>query len=158
MARGKPDEGTDPRLIAFIATLTPAKRGDLDALGMASRALGIAWPPDYAAIMAARDGGTGEIDGWPIQLYPADKLLEINSGPRDRSGAGIVWFGWDGFGESYGFDRASGKVVLRTNRGDAEVKRDSILDWMRRPPDFSDSRYEAVRSLALAEARRKLRG
>jgi hypothetical protein len=155
MERGKPDDGPDPRLIAFIETVMPASHGDPDALGIAGRALGIAWPPDYAAVMAARDGGTGEIDGWPIHLYPACKLLETNSGPRDRSGAGIVWFGWDGFGESYGFDRASGKVVLRANHGEVEVKRDSIVDWLRRPPDFSDSRYEAVRSLALAEARRR---
>jgi hypothetical protein len=157
MARGKPDYDLDPGLVEFVDTLRPATPGDPDALGTAGRALGIVWPPDYEAIMTARDGGTGEIDGWPVQLYPAGKLVEINTGPRGGTGTGVVWFGWDGFGESYGFDRASGKVVLRTNGGDVEVKRDSLLDWMRHPPDFSDSRYEAVRSLALAEARRNRR-
>lgn len=158
MARGKPDDGLDSRLVEFIGTMTPATPGDLDALGTAGRALGVVWPADYEAIMTVRDGGTGEIDGWPVQLYPAGKLVEVNAGPRGGTGTGVVWFGWDGFGESYGFDRASGKVVLRTNGDDVEVKRDSILDWIRHPPDFSDSRYEAVRSLALAEARRNRRG
>jgi hypothetical protein len=158
MARGTPDADLDPRLAAFIRTLLPATPGDADALGTAGRALGIAWPPDYLAIMSARDGGTGEIDGWPVQLYPAGKLVEVNAGPRGGTGTGVVWFGWDGFGENYGFDRASGKVVLRANHGEVEVKRNSIQDWIRRPPDFSDSRYEAVRSLALAEARRNRRG
>jgi hypothetical protein len=158
MARGTPEPKLDPRLTEFVGTLAPAVPGDPDALGTAGRALGITWPPDYAAVMAARDGGMGEIDGWPILLHPAGKLVEHNTGPRGRAGTGVVWFGGDGFGERYGFDRASGKVVLRANGSDAEVRRDSIVDWLRRPPDFSGTRYRAVRSLALAEARRGRRG
>ncbi len=153
MARGTPDPKLDPRLSEFIETLAPAVPGDPDALGTAGRALGITWPLDYGVVMAARDGGTGEIDGWPILLYPAGKLVEHNTGPRGRAGTGVVWFGCDGYGESYGFDRASGKVVLRADGG-AETRRDSLLDWLRRPPDVSASRYKAVRGLAMAEARR----
>ena len=154
MERGTPGKDLDPKLIQFIGTLSPAIPGDADALGTAGRALGIDWPPDYVAIMTKRDGGTGEIEGWPVHLYTAGKLVIANSGHRVRGGQGMVWIGWDGFGEDYGFDRATGKVVLRAAGGEVEVRRDSIVEWLRRPPDFSDSRYEAVRTLALAEARR----
>ncbi len=51
----------------------------------------------------------------------------------------------DGFALSPQGDRLA---YVRTNGADVEVKRESIVDWIRRPPDFSDSRYEAVRSLA----------
>jgi hypothetical protein len=147
-----------PELAGFIATLTPARPGDPDALGTAGRALGIEWPPDYAALMAARDGGTGEVAGWPVRLYSAGQLVAANVGGRVRGGEGVVWFGWDGLGEDYGFDRATGRVVLRAEGGEVEVTRESLADWLRHPPDFSDSRLEAVRALNLAEERRQGRG
>ncbi len=145
----------DPELAQFIAGLTPALPGDPDALGTAGRALGIEWPRDYTAVMAQRDGGTGEIAGWPVRLYSAGQLLTANVGPQARGGEGVVWFGWDGLGEDYGFDRATGKVVLRADGGEVEVTRESLADWLRHPPDFSDSRLEAVRALSLAEERRR---
>jgi hypothetical protein len=146
-----------PELVKLISTLSPAVPGDLDALGSAGRALGMGWPRDYVAVMSHFDGGTGEIDGWPIHLYPAGMLVRVNSGPRARAGSGVVWFGWDGLGEDYGFDRATGGVVLRADSGEVEVLRDSLVDWLRRPPDFSDSRGETTRGLVLAAARREVR-
>ena len=59
----------------------------------------------------------------------------------------------DGLGEDYGFDHATGQVVLRACGGEVEVFRDSLVEWIRRPPDFSDSRNEATRNLARAAAR-----
>jgi len=155
--RGKIGMELAPELANFIAGLSPGPPGDLDALGAAGRALGIEWPPDYVAVMASRDGGEGEIDGWPIRLWPAGKLADVNAGPRSRIGSGIVWFGWDGRGEDYGFDRATGKVVLLATGAEVEVLRDSLVDWIRRPPNFSDSRSEAVRNLARAADRRDRR-
>lgn len=143
-----------PELADFILVLSSGAPGDLDALGAAGRALGIEWPPDYVAVMAQRDGGSGNIDGWPIHLWPAGALVHANAGPRARGGTGVVWFGWDGLGEDYGFDRATGKVVLRADGGELEVIRDSLVDWMRRPPDFGDSRGQATHNLARATARR----
>lgn len=143
-----------PELVDFIATLSPATPGDLDALGAAGRALGIEWPPDYVALMAKCDGGSGEINGWPIDLWPASSLVRANAGTRSRAGGGVVWVGWDGLGEYYGFARATGKVVLHVDGGEVEVLRDSLVDWLRRPPDFSDSRGETVRNLTRAESRR----
>jgi hypothetical protein len=144
-----------PELAAFIATLVPASPGDLDALGVAGRALGIEWPLDYVAVMAERDGGSGVIDGWPVHLYPAGMLVRANTDSPAWTGSGMVRIGWDGLGEDYGFDRVTGKVVLRANGGEVEVMRDSLVDWLRRPPDFRDSRGEAARNLARAAARRE---
>jgi hypothetical protein len=147
-----------PELADFVSKLSPGAPGDADALGEAGRALGIEWPPDYAAVMAVRDGGQGEIDGWPVHLWPAGKLVDANVGPRGVAGQGVVWFGWDGLGEVYGFDRATGKVVLRADGGELEVFRDSLVDWIRRPPDFRDSRGQAADNLARAAARRERGG
>jgi hypothetical protein len=144
----------DRELADFIAALTPATPGDLDALGTAGRALGIDWPPDYVAVMSQRDGGSGEIDGWPVHLYPAGMLVRANIDSPAWTGSGMIRIGWDGLGEDYGFDRATAKVVLRADGGEVEVRRDSLVDWLRHPPDFSDSRGEAVRNLARAAARR----
>jgi hypothetical protein len=139
----------------LVSTLSPRTPGDLDALGSAGRALGIEWPPDYVALMAKRDGGTGTLDGWPIHLCPAGSLVQANIEPRGGVGSGVVWFGWDGLGEDYGFDRATGRVVLHACGGEVEVFRDSLADWIRRPPDFSDSRNEATRNLARAADRHR---
>ncbi len=143
-----------PELQELIATLSPASPGDPDALWAAGRALGIEWPPDYVALMTERDGGVGEIDGWPVDLWPASTLVHANTGATQAPVlSGVVWFGWDGLGELYGFERATGKVVLRADEGEVEVYRDSLVDWLRRPPDFSDSRNEAVRNLTRARDR-----
>ena len=148
----------DPELADFIRSLLPARAGDPDALGTAGRALGIEWPDDYVAVMAERDGGAAEIDGWKIDLWPAATLVNANADRHVRGGPAVVWIGWDGLGELYGFERATGKVVLRAAEGEVEVQRESLADWLRNPPDFSDSRSEAVRALTLAEARREGRG
>jgi hypothetical protein len=143
-----------PELKQFISKLSPAMPGDPDALKAAGRALGIDWPAEYEAVMSERDGGKSEIGGWPVDLWPASTLVHANTGgTRAPIRAGVVWVGWDGLGELYGFERATGKVVLRTADGEVEVYRDSLTEWIRRPPDFSDSRHEAVHKLDRAEDR-----
>jgi hypothetical protein len=146
-----------PELAAFVDTLSSGGPADLDSLGVAGRALGIDWPPDYLAVMSRHDGGSGEIDGWPAYLYPASMLVRANAEPRAGGGSGVVWFGWDGLGEDYGFERATGRVVLRADGGEVEIYRESLVDWLRRPPDLRYLRGEAVEGLARAATRRGAR-
>ena len=142
----------------LLTGLTPAVPGDADELAVAGRALGIEWPADYVTLMTRRDGGAAKIAGWPVQFWPAGSLLRANVDGGPRHGTGVVWFGWDGYGEDYGFDRVTGEVVLRAAGGEVEVRRRSLVDWLRHPPDFSDSRREIVRGLVLADERRERGG
>jgi hypothetical protein len=81
-------------------------------LAEAGRALAIAWPADYAAVLAEHDGVQGDVGEWLLVLWPAEELVERNTGDHMEFFPGLVLVGGDGAGEALALDRETGEVLL----------------------------------------------
>jgi len=121
---GHSGDSADWREVDRLTAALPRRSlSDPTALADAARTLGVVWPADYEHVISGHDGVEGDVGDWRLVLWPAEELVDHNTGDHMRSFAGLVLLGGDGAGEALALDRSSGEVLLVPLVGDER-------DWL----------------------------
>jgi SMI1/KNR4 family protein SUKH-1 len=88
----------------------PASKADIDA---ASDGLDFEFPDDYVEFLLGADGGSGFVGEAYLDLFPVERLREMNKAYAIEVFAPhLVLIGSDGGGTGYAFDRRNQRQVI----------------------------------------------
>ena len=99
-------------ITSLASNLPDSDPADPAVLRAAGEALGIVWPSDYVALVAAHDGVEGDVGTFGLVLTPVEDLVETNNNEVMEFFPGLVVIGGDGGGEALAIDPRSGEVLL----------------------------------------------
>jgi hypothetical protein len=104
----------DEAIRSRIAGWTLTSGADPELLVAVSGRLGVDLPPDYRAFILEANGGEGFVnDGGYLKLWPIDEIESNNEQLHASEFApDLVFFGSDGGGEGYAFDRGAQPVRI----------------------------------------------
>ena len=119
-------------ITGLASSLPHSDPADPAALREAGQVLGIEWPSDYVALVAAHNGAEGDIGTFGLVLTPVEELVEVNKHEVMQFFPGLVMIGGDGGGEALAIDRRSGEVLLVPWIGAQE-------DWLVLGPTLTDA-------------------